>query len=258
MKINRWTFFIFVLIGFLLTNTSFALDLEIFTENSGGEANYLCDKNQACGHNVDLVKEIMKRLGVSYPITIMPWARAIKELNTKTNVALFSTIRTPSREKLYKWVGPINVMKFVFLARTDANLSINSLDDAKKVGMIGCYKGDIRESLLKNNGFENLFPLYGTNANDRNLKLLHMGRIDLLATSVAEWPVIARKNEIPLKEFKEIFVFKVLKAYIAFSAKIPDEVIQTWQNILDQIKKDGTYQHIFSKYETGPAKMTIE
>ncbi|MBF0235713.1 MAG: transporter substrate-binding domain-containing protein [Desulfamplus sp.] len=256
MKRFRWTLCLLFVI--MLTDISFALDLEILTENAGGEANYLCNQNQACGHNVDWVKEIMKRLGISHPITIMPLARAINELNTKTNIALFSTIRTPSREKLYKWVGPINVMKFVFLARADTNLSINSLDDAKKVDMIGCYKGDIRESILNNNGFKNLNPLFGADANDRNLRLLHMGRIDLLATSTAEWPIIARKNQIPLKAFKELYVFKILEAYIAFSSKIPDEVIINWQTTLDQIKKDGTYKQIFSKYETGPPRMAIE
>jgi polar amino acid transport system substrate-binding protein len=73
----------------------------------------------------------MKSNGEEYEIRLMPWARAYKQIINKPNKILFSMTRTPQREYLFKWVGPIANNSFVFYARSDSKITINSLEDAK-------------------------------------------------------------------------------------------------------------------------------
>ena len=64
----------------------------------------------------------------------MPWAQGYTMAQRQPNVALYSTTRTESRENLFKWVGPLATMKWVFFAKAGSGIKISSLDDAKKVG----------------------------------------------------------------------------------------------------------------------------
>jgi len=69
---------------------------------------------------------------------------------------LFSTTRTPARENLFKWVGPIFEQRQVPYKRAGSPLEIASLGDARKVAAIGTYYNDTTEQYLKNEGFTNI------------------------------------------------------------------------------------------------------
>ncbi|OEU71116.1 MAG: hypothetical protein BA863_09845 [Desulfovibrio sp. S3730MH75] len=76
----------------------------------------------------------MRQTGQEFPIKVMPWAQGYTMAQRQPNVALYSTTRTESRENLFKWVGPLATMKWVFFAKAGSGIKISSLDDAKKVG----------------------------------------------------------------------------------------------------------------------------
>jgi polar amino acid transport system substrate-binding protein len=51
------------------------------------------------GFCVDIVGEIQHRLGLSFPITVMPWARAYHRAQAEPNTVLVCPKRTAEREK---------------------------------------------------------------------------------------------------------------------------------------------------------------
>ena len=68
------------------------------------------------GLSTEVVEELFKRAGVEYKLTLMPWKRAYEDTLGTPNTALYSTTRTPEREALFKWVGPlVNNQLGVFL-----------------------------------------------------------------------------------------------------------------------------------------------
>ena len=42
-------------------------------------------------------------------------------------------MRTKSRENKYKWVGPLDRLEIVFFKRKGSNITLKSVDDARKV-----------------------------------------------------------------------------------------------------------------------------
>ncbi len=109
----RKIFIAFLLISFFGFGVVHAAELTVITENSP-PLNY--KKNgKVTGVATELVQEIMRRTGKVYSIEIMPWARGYRLALKKPNIVLYSTVRTKSREKLFKWVGPIATLKWVFL-----------------------------------------------------------------------------------------------------------------------------------------------
>ncbi len=59
------------------------------------------------GMSVEIVQEIQRRLGVSDPIQVVPWARGLDKLDHEPNTMLLTMARTPERDSRYQWVGPV-------------------------------------------------------------------------------------------------------------------------------------------------------
>jgi polar amino acid transport system substrate-binding protein len=241
----------------VLSSTAFCYDLTILTENSG-ENNYLDSNGQIKGFNTDIVREIMQRLNLNFTIEIVPWKRGYHEVLHRPNVVLFSMVRTFEREKLFKWVGPLNVTKFSFFKKKGSDITINTLDDAKKVGAIGCIGDDVREKLLKRLGFTNLSSLFGKDANVRNVEMLMLGRIDLWISTDHIVFKTANDTGIDPNEIEETLTVKKSYVYLAFSKDTDDKIVNEWQHTLESMKKDGTYKRILSQYPTGLKRITFD
>jgi len=115
-------------------------ELELITEELP-PFNYT-DEGQLTGVTVSVVREILRRLDIEDTIAVMPWARGYQRLCSEPNVVLFTTARTPERETLFHWVGPLYFSRLAFYARQSDPISIDSLDDAKRVKAIATYNQD--------------------------------------------------------------------------------------------------------------------
>jgi len=216
--------------------------LRIYTENSP-PANYL-DQGKLKGRSVEIVREILHRLKLPDNIQAVPWARGYSLALTQSNVALFSTTRLPQRDKLFKWVGPLYSQTWGFYAKKDSPLEISSLAQAKTVSRIGTYYKDAKEQYLLANGFRNLVS---TKKNLNNIRHLMDGSIDLWVSSDFNMPYLAKQAGINPDQMKLVFPFKRVQNYIAFSIHSPDSLVEEWQQTLDELKQDGTYDRLCAK-----------
>jgi polar amino acid transport system substrate-binding protein len=217
--------------------------LEIYTEDSP-PGNYLHDGKLA-GLSVEVVREILNRLKLPGNIQVVPWARGYNLTLTQPNRALFSTTRFPQRERLFKWVGPLYTQNWGFYGKKGSNLQIDSLDEAKKVARIGTYHKDAKEQFLKGKGFTNLVS---ANKNISNIKRIMEGKLDLWVSSDFNIHYLVQQAGVAPDQLELVFAFRNVTNYIAFSIQTPDDLIITWQQMLDEIKRDGTYKKISKKY----------
>ena len=222
-----------------LTADTASAKLLIYTENSP-PANYLAD-GRLQGLSVEIVREILRRHKRPDTIEIVPWARGYTMALNQPNVALFSTTRLPQREKSFKWVGPIYSQTWGFYGKTGSGIKINSIEGAKRVARIGTYHKDAKEQYLLARGFRNLVS---TNKNISNIRHLLDGSIDLWISSDFNMPFLARQAGIEPDKLELVFAFKKVQNYVAFSIQTPDALVNQWQQTLDAIKHDGTYDRL--------------
>ncbi len=175
---------------------------------------------------------------------MVPWARGYMLALNQPNVALFSTTRLPQREKSFKWVGPIYSQTWGFYGKIGSGIKINSLEEAKSVVRIGTYHKDAKEQYLQAQGFRNLVS---ANRNLSNIRHLMDDSIDLWISSDFNMPFLARQAGIEPDKLELVFAFKKVRNYIAFSVQTPDVLVHQWQQTLDAIKRDGTYNRLNSK-----------
>ncbi len=197
------------------------------------------------GYAIEIVQEIQKRTGNTDPIQVIPWVRGYNEAQAKANVVLFSTARSAERDHLFQWVGPLFDHAYVFYVKCDSKISIHDLEEAKKLGLIGVYKQDIREQFLTHSGFTNL----DTSINQEVMfKKLMAGRIDALAASPEAVETIAQAAGYKLQDVRQLFTFLKVHSYIAFSKATPSTTVKAWTVALEAMKQDATFERIFRRY----------
>jgi ABC-type amino acid transport substrate-binding protein len=215
--------------------------------------NYAGTDGKATGQSTEVVNGILTRLNQNASIEVLPWSEGYSLTSAGPRTVLYSTGRTDEREKLFRWVGPVASMDYMLYARNGSGLQIGSLEAAKKSGRIGVVKDDARYQFLLENRFLNITTC-GSDA--ECLKNLMAGTTELWLGSSADAAEIAGKEGIDPSAFVALYPVRTVPLYIAFSNDTPDSVITRWQDALDAMKKDGTFDAIRKKYGLAPVAVT--
>jgi polar amino acid transport system substrate-binding protein len=205
---------------------------------------YLQD-GQPTGFAVEVVREILRRLKQPDTIAIVPWSRGYTLATSSPGVALFSTTRLAERENHFHWVGPLYSHTWAFFSRRGAGIQLESLQQAKEVKWIGTYLKDAEAQYLQSKGFDNLVS---AKRNASNIRHLADGKLDLWVSSDFNMPYLVRQAGFDPGDFEQVYAFRKVSNYIAFSRDTPLAVIHDWQRCLEGIKEDGTYEQIASRY----------
>ncbi|SDS61085.1 substrate-binding periplasmic protein [Pseudomonas oryzae] len=194
------------------------------------------------GIAVDIVREMFKRAGVKYSLTLrFPWDRIYKLALEKPGYGVFVTARLPEREQSFKWVGPIGVDDWVMLARADSSIALSNLDDARKY-KVGAYKGDATAEYLVQQKLEPVTTL----RDQENATKLEKGQIDLWATGDPAGSYLAKQDGV--EGLKTVLRFKQAELYLALNRDVPDEIVQKLQGALDEMRTEGFVDEILNSY----------
>ena len=196
------------------------------------------------GSATEKVREAMTRAGVPYSIELLPWKRAYAAALARTDGCVYSTTRTPERERLFKWIGPTDEGEWVLLGRADRRYKLTTLDDARGL-RIGTYNGDAREAYLRARGF-----LIDSAPNDMmNPKKLMMNRVDLWAAGMRK-PTTLIETQGWAGQIVPVLTFNHVKLYLACNIAVPNALVERINAAMDSMVRDGTTRRIERKYES--------
>jgi len=221
------------------------LELKVITEDW---APYNYEENGVLtGFSVEIVQAIMVELEESHKIAIYPGARGESMLDNLPNIMSFSLFRTPERENRYKWIGPISIESIYFYKRKNDLRIFKTLSDIKKVDKIAVPHKGLILSYVEAQGITNIYKMLKMDAQIRHVL---MGRADLAVTAtplgVAHYlKKLNKPTDALVKTQVKLLEFPL---YIACSRKIPDSVIDRWQQAFEKVKASGKFQRIYNKY----------
>lgn len=222
-----------------------AADLRLFTEEYPPLT--FSRDGRAAGLDTEVVEEIMRRLGVSAKIEVVPWARGYKLATTLSNVGLFATTRTPEREKLFKWVGPISATTAHFYSRRGGP-RFDNIDGARTAERILIPREWYLQQMLQGMGFTNI------NAVSTPLEAVRMlaaGRAPLMALDDVTLADTLAAGGVDSQRIETGALISQAIQYIAFWSDAPDEMIARWQKALDDMKSDGSFDRLYEKWMPG-------
>ncbi|MGH8854622.1 MAG: substrate-binding periplasmic protein [Telluria sp.] len=196
------------------------------------------------GIATDKVREAMRRAGIGYTIELLPWKRAYLAAQERADACVFSTSRTPEREALFRWAGPVDTGQWVMMGRADSKLKLRTLDDARGL-RIGTYNGDARDAYLRARGFQ----VDAANEDIANAGKLLLDRIDLWAASLRSGSTILARYGYD-KKIVPLLVFNQVETYLACNRAVPEDLIARLNTAFEAMARDGTGRRIERSYET--------
>lgn len=214
--------------------------LQLFTEYTPPDIMRVGDR--IYGISPDKVKEIMSRAGISYTIEIMAWRRAYELALRTPDACVFSTSRTPEREPLFKWIGPLREVDWTFYGLANPPFRLAALEDAKGL-RIGGYNGDVRTQYLTDRGYS----VDSVTDNFSNPRKLIGGRIDLWVASIPLANIVLEQEGLSGK-IVPLLTFHVSRAYLACNKAVPEAQVAAMSAAMADIIKDGTAAAIDRKY----------
>jgi len=197
------------------------------------------------GFVTDIVREISARQGIPDSIRLTRWDEAYKLALNNPNVVLFSAERTEKREKLFQWVGPVGKNSSIFYAKKGSGIRISSLEEAKKVSAIATTDTWFNEQDLKDKGFTNLIS---AKLPTENVRKLIQGDVQLSIFTDITVADIVKNAGYSMDDLEPVFTVSNTYFYIAISDGTSPQIVEKWQSVLDEMKKDGTFEKIYRNY----------
>jgi polar amino acid transport system substrate-binding protein len=192
-----------------------------------------------------MVREIAVRQKIPDNIRLTSWKNAYNMALLHPKVVLFSAERTPEREKLFQWVGPVGKNSAMLYAKKGSGIRINSLQEAKAIAAIATTTNWFTEQHLKHEGFRNLRSSPDPRSNVRQLM---DGEVQLSIFTDITIPEIVRDAGYGMQDLEPVFTVLQTYFYIAISRDTPADVVQAWQSTLDCLKQDGTFEKMYRRY----------
>lgn len=218
--------------------------LQYYTE-SYAPANYL-ENGIPTGASVETLKLIWQHMGIpEQPIKVLPWARGYHFTLNQPKTMLFSMIKTPEREHLFKWVGPIFTNSLTFVATSDSHDEINQIEDTFNKTVV-VVRDDVAEVELIKTGFPRN-NIIGVTKLDQALMMVKSKRADLMLVTYESMPALVVKNDMHESEFKRLWTLSVNGNYYAFNRETPDSLVAQFQSALDNVREQ--HLNILRQYD---------
>jgi polar amino acid transport system substrate-binding protein len=204
------------------------------------------------GMSTEVVQAVLKEIGQQADIQSMPWARAYDLALHNPDVLIYSIIRTPEREHLFKWVGTIATSRWYLYSAASHPISLMDLQDARD-WQTATVNEDVGEQYLISRKFVLGQQLQSSNHYELNYQKLQTGHVDLwisdelnayyLARQAGDEPSRTLVQSLRVPELEEAGGFNM-----AFSLGTADATVQLFQKGLKAIRENGIYDAIARKW----------
>lgn len=224
-------------------------DLTIYTEQF--PPYNFSNKGQLQGINLDIVRTLCQQAKVECKFELLPWARAYNLVQSDTSSGIVSTARSPERELIFQWVGPL-VSSRTFFYRLATNKHINPTDLAQVSSYsLGILRGSVYEQLVYEVGFETDKNLLKFAHYYEYLNLFFKNKIDLILGSELSLDYQLQQLGHGGKEVVKLVELPVDKLggnYLAFNKAVPEELVARFNTLLEALREEDDLESFKSRY----------
>jgi len=214
---------------------------EIYTESNFAPFNYQDEKGNHHGISIEIINEILKDAKFKHTkIKLMPWARAYDITKKRRNTLLFSIFRTPFREDLFDWIGPVGTSNLVLLKKRSTTINpkrfkVSALRDS--ASMQTAIKSGVPD--------DNIIKL---NTSDLGLNLLLLGRVDAWAISDRTARETIKEKGLDIKNFETYKILAQRDIYFALNKQTNPKIKKFFKERMQELQASGFIDNLLTKY----------
>lgn len=230
---------------FKLLVLAFVFSIFPLTSVSAGQIKVACtdwapyyfeDNGEIKGSGYEIAKMVNERAGVEAKYLIEPWKRVYETGLNEPDYMISCLGRTPEREMLFQWIGPITTAKSYYLYKLKSSSLTLGTPEAFSNYKVGVIRGGHQESFARQLGFKDIKLLTDQSA---LVKMLQAGRIDLVLDAEHVIESNANKDNIDLALFEKAEFAYDVAANLALSKNTSPEVVEKLQNAYKALSEEG-------------------
>lgn len=207
------------------------------------------EKGELVGFDIDLSREVAKKLGIEIEYKSINWDSKILELNAGNIDLIWSGLTiTPERAEQTSMSKPYLSNNQIVITRVDENIKTIKDLDGKIVGSQNQSSGE--EIILKNKFNKNFKDFKSYAQFDQAFMDLDSGRLDAIVVDETFAKYIKNiKEKQKGKELYYILDENLGKENMGIAAKKGNvKLIEAIDKIIEEFKNDGTYKKIYDKW----------
>lgn len=219
--------------------------------------NYLDGKGNVVGSSVEIVTEVLRRMGLEAHIKLLPLNRAYEEAANGKVALLMTFARNAEREKDLYFTDSLASIEVVFFKRRADNITWNVLSDVKdyRVGYVQGYDyGSTMMDAIQQNTFNKIDAMAASATADyQQLQKLAHHRIDLAVCPKTQCTRIIRMNSPKFDglDYIDKLIGPPREFHGGFSKKWPNAHVlrDRFNENLNQLKADGKIEDILRRHD---------
>ena len=207
------------------------------------------EKGELIGFDIDLSREVAKKLGMEIEYKSINWDSKILELNAGNIDLIWSGLTiTPERAEQTSMSKPYLSNNQIVITRVDENIKKIKDLDGKVVGSQNQSSGE--EIILKNKFNKNFKEFKSYAQYDQAFMDLDLGRLDAIVVDEVFAKYIKNiKEKQKGKELYYILDENFGKENMGIAAKKGNvKLIEAIDKTIEEFKNDGTYKKIYDKW----------
>lgn len=218
---------------------SFSLCAEVFkvyTEQSP-PYNFL-ENGQLKGSSTHLVEALLTKSGhqiYDNTIQLLPWARGYSSVLNEPHSMIYSMVRSPEREALFQWVGPVGKIRLGIIAKKSTRIQVTSPSVLQRY-KIATIPDTASEKALLELGFP-LEKLERFANRTSQLRKLKENRVDAIAFSIEAAFFLLEELGSDISEYEVVYVLKESDLYFAFNKETNPNIIANLNETLKTLIK---------------------
>ena len=213
------------------------------------------------GFYVELLQNVLQKMGCSAKLVEMPWARALVELEAGRLDILPGALNTDERKRFALFSGPINNSPNILFMKKSAieKFQLKNLDDVLKSNFrlgaqIDVSYGAGFDQLLKNPEFLKRLSLIRDREN--GWRMLEVDHIDGLIADEATGLIELQNLNLRALIIKSEVIASKESSTIAFSKKVVEPAfVDHFNQVFNEMMASGEYSRIREKHI--PCKVSL-
>ncbi|MDM8550507.1 transporter substrate-binding domain-containing protein [Desulfobacterales bacterium HSG2] len=207
----------------------------------------MMENKQPSGIDIEIGRELCKRVGIKPKFRMLPWQRALKYMkNGKVNALLTPKYSEERGKFMYYPSEPIRIEKRVLLVQKGSDIKVDKLDDLKgrKVGVVRGY------SYTKEfDNYEGMNKVL-CNDDDQLARIFAKKRVPIIAgVEEGSMKYLCKKAGV---EAETVYVLGGEPTYIGLSRKATgsegESLVEKFSKAVHQLKEEGFIKKTESKY----------
>ncbi|WP_246118618.1 substrate-binding periplasmic protein [Desulfobotulus alkaliphilus] len=199
---------------------------------------------------MDVIQNVFGEHDYDFNVLLYPFARAYVTARDGENIFQFCVARTPEREELFQWIGPVGPSYEGLVAlRKRADISIDA-DSDMSAHTIGTVIEDVVDQHLSLIQEELGLMLDKASGYRQNIRKLMAGRIDIWAGNIFVAFQLAEELGYDPEDLRVVYTFPDLHKdfYLVTGLKSDPDLVKDLTRIFDSYVEKGGYEEMKKRF----------